>query len=267
MITIRFECSSAWLALLLLGGRSALSGMGCKKEKTQNKHVALTPCGVSVVVLLSPDKHKHIAMAQKKNGRRGRSTTTTTERGIGCRLQLVVLLARTHTCADMCMCRYLPDCTASIVKGLGLNFKCAFICTRLCRHSRRVASLQLQLQLLLPSTLSLLCKASLSCSSHRCKRISDCRLFFCAICCCCCPFYSMPLISFQIAALLLQQKRETASAENRKNGEKGRSYTYAKNCSICGIKPPDQLIVLPCLLLQQLSQFFVVLFIYLSFSL
>lgn len=141
MITIRFECSSAWLALLLLGGRSALSGMGCKKEKTQNKHVALTPCGVSVVVLLSPDKHKHIAMAQKKNGRRGRSTTTTTERGIGCRLQLVVLLARTHTCADMCMCRYLPDCTASIVKGLGLNFKCAFICTRLCRHSRRVASL------------------------------------------------------------------------------------------------------------------------------
>lgn len=118
-----------------------MSGMGCKKEKTQNKHVALTPCGVSVVVLLSPDKHKHIAMAQKKNARRGRSTTTTTERGIGCRLQLVVLLARTHTCADMCMCRYLPDCTASIVKGLGLNFKCAFICTRLCRHSRRVASL------------------------------------------------------------------------------------------------------------------------------
>lgn len=44
--------------------------------------------------------------------------------------------ARTHS-IDMCMCRYLPDCTASIVKGLGLNFKCAFICTRLCRHSRR----------------------------------------------------------------------------------------------------------------------------------
>lgn len=40
--------------------------MGCKKEKTQNKHVALTPCRVSVVVLLSPDKHKHIAMAQKR---------------------------------------------------------------------------------------------------------------------------------------------------------------------------------------------------------
>lgn len=118
-----------------------------------------------------------------------------------------------------------------------------------------------------PSTLFFLCKASLSCSAHRCKRISDCRLFFCAICCCCCPFYSMPLISFQIAALLLQHKKETASAENRKNEEKGRSYTYAKNCSICGIKPPNQLIVLPCLLLQQLSQFFVVLFNYLSFSL
>lgn len=46
-----------------------------------------------------------------------------------------VVLARTtsaHTLSRMCGThRYLADCTASIVKGLGLNFKCAFICTRL----------------------------------------------------------------------------------------------------------------------------------------
>lgn len=62
--------------------------------------------------------------------------------------------------------------------------------------------------------------------------------FFCAIyccCSCCCPFYSMPLISFQIAALRLAGRSERVRRMERK---KELRYTYAKNCSICGIKPP-----------------------------
>lgn len=122
-------------------------------------------------------------------------------------------------CKDMCVVcvcvcvayRYLADCTASIVKGLWLNFKCAFICTRLLLHQL----LPLLLLLLLSLLLLQLVKLLLSCLSLSLfKRISDCRLRFF-------------LISFQIAALAERAARIWA-------------IQMPVNCSICGIKPPSR---------------------------